>query len=187
MLAAAAGLAFCAGAAAQVFSSRDHESREQVIAVRFRSASAGCASLAADLRAVCAVEADAEERIARSDLEARYRPSAKARHHALVVAADSRHAVARVRCDARTGVARNTCAAEAKAVRAVARDKAGAQLKAAQATARAREQSAEDREEASSDTVAARYAAARQQCDVYVDRLRALCLVQTRDRFIKQP
>lgn len=37
------------------------------------------------------------------------------------------------------------------------------------------------------DTFAARYATARQQCEVYVDRLRELCLSQTRDHFVKQP
>ena len=54
-----------------------------------------------------------------------------------------------------------------------------------EANAKAAEQSAEDREEAASDTFAARYAAARLQCDGYVDKLRELCLLQTRDQYLK--
>lgn len=187
MLVAAAGLAFCAGAAAQVFSRSDYQAREQVIEVRYRAAHRACASLAGHGQDVCLADAEAEDRIARSDLQAHYRPSARARHHALVVAADSRHAVARVRCEDRKGVAKTSCVTAATARQSADRDQARAQLNTAEAHARAAEKSHLDREEASSDTFAARYAAARLQCDGYVDKLRGLCLVQTREKFLKQP
>jgi hypothetical protein len=184
-IAAAAALAFCAAATGQVLSRSDYQAREQAIVDLARSDAAACAALTGQPEAVCLAEAQAVERIARADLAARYRPSAKARHHALVVAADSRHAVARVRCQEHSGVARNTCIAAATTQRKVARDAARALLNTAEANARASAQSDEDREEASSDTFAARYAAARQQCDVYVDRLKDLCLSQTRAHFLR--
>ena len=187
MLVAAAGLAFCTAATAQVFSRNDYQAREQVIAKRYRAAQAACAPLAGHRADVCLAEAQAEERITRADLEAHYRPSAKARHHALIVAADSRHAVARVRCEERTGVARTSCVAAATEIRTAARDQARAQLQAAEAKARATEQSDEDREEAGSDTFAARYSAALLQCDGYVTRIRERCLAQTREHFLRQP
>jgi hypothetical protein len=187
MLAAAAALALCTAATAQVYSRSDLQAREQVIAARYRTARAACAALAGHRGDVCLAEARAEEKIARSDLEAHYRPSAKARYNALVVAADSRHAVARVRCEDRTGVARTTCVTAATAQRTAARNKARAQLEAAQARARAAEQSDDDRAQASSDTLEARYAAARQQCDGYVARLKERCLAQAKAHFIKQP
>lgn len=186
MLVAAAGLVFCAGATAQVFSKSDYLAREQVIAVRYRSAHGACASLAGHRQDVCVAEAEAEDRIARSDLHAHYRPSARARHKALVVAADSRNAVARVRCEDRNGLARTTCVTAATALRTADRDQARTQLDIAEAHAKAAEQSDLDREEASSENLPARYAAAQQQCDGYVDKLRKLCLEQTRDRFLKQ-
>jgi hypothetical protein len=184
-LAAAAALAFCAAATAQVLSRGDYQAREQAIVDRSRADVAACAAVDGQAEDVCLAEAQATERIARADLAARYRPSAKARHHALVVAADSRHAVARVRCQEHSGVARNDCIAAATAQRTIARDAARALLNTAEANARASAQSDEDREEASSDTFAARYAAARQQCEVYVDRLKELCLSQTRTQFLK--
>ena len=36
------------------------------------------------------------------------------------------------------------------------------------------------------DTFAVRYATARQQCEVYVQRLHKRCLAQTRDHFVTQ-
>ena len=187
MLVAAAGLALCAAATAQVFSRSDYEGREQAIAVRHLSAQRACTPLVAQAQDVCVAQAEAEMRIARSDLAAHYRPSARARHHARMVAADSRLAVARVRCESGTGVARTTCVASATALRTEARDQAREELNAAEARARATEQADEDREEAASDTFAARYGAARRQCDGYVDKLRELCLAQTRDQFLRQP
>jgi hypothetical protein len=133
---------------------------------------------------VCRAEAGAEDRIARAELDAQYRPSAKARHHALVVAADSRHVVARLRCDGHVGVARTDCIVQAASDRSLARADAIARLRVAEANAKASEQADEDREEAASDTFAARYAAARLQCDGYVAKLRELCLQQTRDHYL---
>lgn len=180
----AAGFAFCAGAAAQVLARSDYQARDQVIATQFRTATAGCAALAGHTKAVCVAEANAGARIGRADLEARYRPSAKARHRALIVAADSRLTVARVRCADRRGVARNTCETQAMDVWTSADANAGARLKTAEANARAAEQSIEDREEAASDTLDARYTAARLQCDgYYLGKTRDLCLLQTRAHF----
>ena len=81
--------------------------------------------------------------------------------------------------------ARNGCVAQALQLHTSARADATARLKTSEANAMAAEQSAEDREEAASDTFAVRYAAARLQCDGYVDKLRELCLQQTRDHFLK--
>ena len=181
----AAGLALCTGLSAQAFSRSDYLAREEALALRDRAAVAACAPLAGQSKAVCLAEADAEDRIARAELAAQHRPSAKARHRALVAAADSRLALAKVHCDGRPGTARNGCVAQALQQHASARDHAMARLKTSEANAMAAEQSAEDREEAASDTFAVRYAAARLQCDGYVDKLRELCLLQTRDHFLK--
>jgi len=64
MLVAAAGLALCAAATAQVVSRSDYEGREQAITVRYRSAQRACAPLAAHAQDVCVTQAEAEMRIA---------------------------------------------------------------------------------------------------------------------------
>ena len=184
MAALASGLA-CAGALAQVLARGEYQARDEAITLHLRSAEAACAPLAGQPAAVCLAEASAEERIARSELGAQYRPSARARHHALVVAADSRLALARVHCDNLAGIARSNCITQAIVLRTSAHADALAQRRTFEANARAAEQSAEDREEAASDTFAARYAAARLQCDGYVDKLRERCLLQTRDQYLK--
>jgi hypothetical protein len=170
---------------AQVLARSDHQAREQAIALRDRSAQAACARLAGQAKAVCFAEADAQESIARAELAAQYRPSAKARHRALNVAADSRLSLAKVRCDDRSGIARNGCVAQALQLHTSERADATARLRTFEANAMAAEQSAEDREEAASDTFAVRYAAAKLQCDGYVAKLRELCLLQTRDHYLK--
>jgi hypothetical protein len=185
LLTLAAGLASCTGLSAQWLSRSDYLAREEALALRDRSALAACGRLDGQAKAVCFAEADAEDRIARAELAAQHRPSAKARHRALVAAADSRLALAQVHCDGRAGTARNGCVAQALQVHASARADAMARLKTSEAKAMAAEQSAEDREEAASDTFAVRYAAAKLQCDGYVDKLRELCLLQTRDHFLK--
>ncbi|MDB5958192.1 hypothetical protein [Ramlibacter sp.] len=186
LIALAAGLAFCTGVAGQVLAPSDYQAREQAIATRLSSARKGCAGLAAHPKAVCFAEANAGAKIARANLEASYRPSAKARHRALIVAADSRLAVARVRCADRSGTARRTCETQAMSAWTSADADADARLKTAEAKAKASEQSLEDREDASSETLEARYAAARRQCDGYVGKTRDLCLLQTRAHFSRR-
>jgi hypothetical protein len=180
----AGSVVLMSAAGAQLLARSDYQAREEAISARYRSADRRCALLAAHAKAVCRAEAGAEDRIARAELEAQYRPSAKSRHQALVVAADSRHVVARLRCDQRTGVARTDCIVQAASDRTLARADAIARLRVAEANAKATEQADEDREEAASDTFAARYAAARLQCDGYIDKLRELCLQQTRDHYL---
>jgi len=186
LVALAAGLSFCTWVPAQVLARSDYQAREQAIAAQFRTANARCVALSGHPHEVCTAEANAAAKIARAELEARNRPSAKARHRALIVAADSRLAVARMRCADRRGAARNTCETQAMGAWTSAGADAGTRLKKAEANARAAEQSADDREEGSSDTLDARYAAARRQCDGYdPGKTRDLCLSQTRAHFTR--
>jgi hypothetical protein len=185
MITLAAGLAFSGAVSAQVLAWSDYRDREDVIAARYRSAYADCTRVAGHARTVCVTQASADARIARAELEAHYRPSAEARHYALTVAANSRHEVALARCDGRSRIARNTCVKQAGEVRTAALSEAMTLLDAARANARASEQSVRDNEEASGETFEARAAAARQQCDGYVDKTKELCLAQTSSRFVK--
>jgi hypothetical protein len=180
----AAGIAFGAPvtAQAQVLADSSYRARQELIATRYASAYSACRRVARPARGVCIAEARAEDRIARAQLAADYRPSAQARFQALVVAADSRYDVAIARCDLAGRGARKTCSFEAEAARGSAIANANLRLEAANARSAASEQSVHDREEGASGTYDARLAGALEQCAAYVDRTRQLCLAQTRKR-----
>ena len=144
---------------------------------------AHCAHLTANARDFCLKEARGDEKTARAELEARYRPSEQALYQARVVRADAAYEVAREQCDDLAGKARTVCQKDAKGVhvRAV-EDAKVARIEArpgdtpaakAAAVAEARQQAGARRRKADFD-------AAKARCETQASDLRVRCLDDAR-------
>jgi hypothetical protein len=125
VIAIAVGVAFITGAAANSGISKDeYKSTKEGIAAEYKSARAACGSLSANARDICVAEAVANEKVARADLEARYRPSGASVYKLRLAQADADYAVAMETCDESSGSAKAICVKDAKAALAAAKARA---------------------------------------------------------------
>jgi hypothetical protein len=115
VIALAVGLAFSAGAMAQSMSKDDYKLSKDRIAVEYKTAKTGCASLSGNSNDICMAEADGSQNVARAELEAGYKPTSKTRHAARIAKADANYAVAKERCDDMAGNSKDVCVKRAMA------------------------------------------------------------------------
>ena len=120
-----------------------------------------------------------------ADLEASYKPSAKATHEARVVKAEADYAVAKQHCDDKAGNAKDVCIKEAKAAEAGAKADAKAAMKSADANSTAKEKKVDARKEAAADKTDARYAVDKEQCDAMAGAAKDHCLDQAKLKYAK--
>jgi hypothetical protein len=196
LIALAAGLAFSAGAMAQSLSKDDYKASKDKITAEYKTAKTGCASLSANAKDICIAEAKGQEKVARADLEAGYKPTVKNRYKARVAKAEADYAVAKQRCDDKAGNVKDVCVKEAKAAAISAKADAKAQMKTSEANnaadktsdkarSDANSKSAEARKDANADKMDAEYKVATEKCDTFSGSAKDTCLNQAKARFGK--
>ena len=83
-IAVAIGLAFSTGAMAQSMSKDEYQARKDGISAEYKSAKANCDSFSRNVKDRCKAEAVGNEKIAKTELEFRYKPTDKTRYEARV-------------------------------------------------------------------------------------------------------
>lgn len=185
MITLAVGLAFSAGAMAQSMSKDDYKAAKDQIAAEYKSAKAGCASLSANRGDICVAEAKGQEKVARAELEASYKPGPKTRYQVRIAQADADYAVAKERCDDLAGNPKDVCMKEAKAARTSAIADAKVQMKTSDANTTANAKSADARKDAAADKLDAQYKVEKEKCDTFAGVAKDNCLAQAKARFNK--
>jgi len=143
VIAAAIALVFSAGAMAAPNMSKDeYKADKSKIAAEYKSAKAGCGSLAANAKDVCIAEAKGKEKVAKAELEARYKPGDKASHKVKIAQAEADYAIAKEKCDDKAGNDKKACVKDAKDAEARAKADAKAPMPAAAANKPAAEKTA---------------------------------------------
>lgn len=120
---AAATLWLPGGASADMTQSEFEERKERLDATH-DVARLKCATYSGNARDICVAEARGRDKVARMELEERYKDTPKARYNVRMARAEAEYDVAKTRCDERAGPQKKLCLEEAKA--AFARDKADA-------------------------------------------------------------
>jgi len=196
LLAIALGLALSGAAMAQPLSKADYKAAKQKISVDYKTAKAGCASLAANVKDICVVEAKGKEKVALAELEVSDKPSPTTRYKLRVAQAEAAYAVARERCDDLAGNPKDVCAKEAKAARTAAEADAKVQMKTTDANATAASKTAaarnaasstvvDARKDASADKMAAQYKVEQEKCDAFAGSAKTACLDRAKMNFGK--
>jgi hypothetical protein len=108
-IAVAIGLAFSCGAMAQGMSKDEYKASTDSIVAEFKSAKASCDSLSANANDVCVAEVKGKEKVAKAELEARYKPSEKTHYQARVAKAEADYSVAKEKCDDKAGNEKDVC------------------------------------------------------------------------------
>jgi hypothetical protein len=190
----AVGLTFTTSAMAEVMSKDQYKSAEKVIEADYKAGKSACSPLAGNANDICVAEAKGKEKIAKAELEAQYKPTAKNRTAVQTAKADAAYAVSVKRCDDRAGNEKDVCVKEAKAAKVHALSAAEAQLttvkanavaseKSADANTKASTEGAEARQEATKENLAADFAVAKEKCDALAGDTKTQCLNDAKARF----
>ena len=160
--------------ASQAMSREEYKAGKDRIAADYKSAKAGCASFSGNAKDICMAKAKANEKVAKAELEAEYKPSDKHRYDVSVAKADAEYAIAKEKCDDKGGNEKRVCLKEAKAAETRAKADAKANLK----TASAGNDAAEEKREAD-------YKVAKAKCDRLAGEAKAQCVNDAKARYGK--
>ncbi|WP_291991895.1 BON domain-containing protein [Candidatus Accumulibacter sp. ACC003] len=121
-IAATITLAFSAGAmAASGISKDEYKADKSKIAAEYKSAKASCGSMTGNAKDICVVEAKGKEKVAKAELEARYKPGDKSSQAVGIAKAEADYAVAKEKCDDKAANDKKICVQEATAAEAKAK------------------------------------------------------------------
>lgn len=131
VIAAAITFAFSTGAmAASGISKDEYKADKSKIAAEYKSAKAACGSLSGNAKDVCVVEAKGKEKVAKAELEVRFKPGDKTSRAVKIANAEADYAVAKEKCDDQAGNDKKACVKDAKAAEASAKAEARARADA---------------------------------------------------------
>ena len=181
-------------AIAQTLSQEQYKLGQERITADYKSAVSACDSFAGNAKDICKAEASGSDKIAKAQLDARYRPSAESSFNLRVAQADAQLSVAKERCDDKAGNVKDVCLKEAKAVELAAKADAKARMKTANANEQAARTSATANNKAGAQGDVARrdaaatkrdadYAVAKEKCDTFSGDAKNNCLNEARARF----
>jgi hypothetical protein len=190
------GLTISAGAMAQNMTKEQFKAGLDGIAADYKGAVAACGSLSANAKDICRADASGKQKVAKAELEGKYKPSEGATYRIRVAIAEADYGLAREKCDDLAGNVKDVCVKEAKAVAVAAKADAKTKLKtsnakqdaaatSAAANAKAQGKAADARKDASADKRDAEYAVAIEKCDAFSGEVKSNCTTQAKVRFGK--
>lgn len=196
LAALAISLTLGVGAGAQGISKDAYKLGQEKIESDYAAAKVECDAMTAHPQAICFARAKGAERVAKAELEADYKPSAKTRNQIRVARAKSDYNVAREQCNELAGNAKDVCIKEAKArqVAALADAKvalttsdanATANKKSTEAYGKASTEVTEARKDAATEKLDARYKVEKEKCNQFAGDTKEQCLSAAKAAFGK--
>ncbi|MGP1628941.1 MAG: hypothetical protein ACTS8S_13355 [Giesbergeria sp.] len=146
----------------------EHSSAKDRITADYKVAKDHCDTLKDNAKDVCMKEAKGNEKIAKAELEAQYKPDAKSDYKVRQARADANYEVAKEKCDDASGNAKDVCKKDAKAAHVKATENAKvakAQDKPTDNMSEKRADVAEAKQDADHAKREADYKAAKERCE----------------------
>ena len=185
----AAGLAFAGAAGAATdhngMSRDQYKAEKDKVEAQYKSDKDACKSQSGNAKDVCEKEAKGKENVAKADLEAQYKPTAKNRYDAKVARADADYDVAKEKCDDMSGNQKDVCVKQAKAAHTKAKADAKVARADADASRKAGEKRADARQDAREDTREAQYKVAVEKCDAMSGAAKDQCVRDAKQHYGK--
>ena len=182
-LAVAAALGLSVSAYAGLLSKDEIKRENDRISADFKTQKQACDSRSGNAKDICMAEAKGNEKVAKANVEARDKGTAKARQDALVARADANYDVAKERCDDFAGNTKDVCLKDAKAVLVKATADAKLERKTTDANTSAAEKISDAQTQASKTKREADYKAARERCDSLAGTAKDTCVNDAKSRF----
>ena len=159
---AVAGLLATSGMA---MTKEEHKAAGDRISADYKAAKAKCDGMTGNAKDVCQKEAKGNEKIAKAELQAQYKPSDKNTYKVAEARADAAYDVAKEKCDDLQGDAKNVCQKDAKAAHVKAKEDAK--------VAEVKKDAAEEKREAD-------YKAAKERCDTMSGDAKDKCVADAK-------
>ena len=122
----ALGLTFSGSGIAQNMSKDEHEAAEKSIVAQYKLDKEKCESLTGNAEDICVAEAKGKEKVAKAELEAKFKPSKEAAYKVSVAKAEANYDVSKEKCDDIAGNEKDVCEKAAKAILEQAKSEAKA-------------------------------------------------------------
>lgn len=161
----------------------EHKAGNDRISADYKASKAKCDTMNGNAKDICQKEAKGVENVAKAELEAQYKPSAKANQKVAEAKADAEYDVAKEKCDDMTGDAKNVCQKEAKAAHVTAKENAKVARAAAtpaDTTAKQQANVAEAKKDASAEKREADYKVAKEKCDTMSGDAKDKCVADAK-------
>ena len=129
MAAAVAGTLGFSGMGYAALSKEQRKTENQRIEQDYKAAKERCDGLKGNAKDICMAEAKGAQKVAKAELEAQDKGTAKAQANVRVAKAEAEYAVAKEKCDDKKGNDREVCRKEAKAAESAAKAEAKAAMK----------------------------------------------------------
>jgi hypothetical protein len=173
---ASAGLAFAAGAGAQVGTKEVRDMSIKKAEAQYKIDKAACDALSGNAKDVCVEEAKGKEKIAKAEAEAAYQGTPKSRENVRIARADAAYEVAKEKCDDLAGNPKDVCVKEAKAAHTKATADAKVDRVASETRRDATDRVANAQRDAMRDKVDADYRVAIEKCDALAGAAKDACV-----------
>ncbi|WP_394807976.1 hypothetical protein [Nitrosomonas sp.] len=122
----ALSLTFSGSSIAQNMSKDEHEAAEKSIVAQYKLDKEKCESLTGNAEDICVAEAKGKEKVAKAELEAKFKPSKEAAYKVSVAKAEANYDVSKEKCDDIAGNEKDVCEKAAKAILEQAKSEAKA-------------------------------------------------------------
>jgi hypothetical protein len=166
-------------------SKASHTQLQKDADAQFKLDKDACGSLAGNAKDICISEAKGKHNVAKSDADAAFKNTPKARENARVVRAEAIYSVAAERCDDLSGNPKDVCVKEAKADLVKGKANAKVDRVTADTSRDAATKQAEVRKDASADKRDADYKVALEKCDALAGAAKDACVGSAKAQFGK--
>lgn len=163
------------GGSALALTKAEYDAQKDRIEADFKTSRERCGSMQANAKDVCEAQAKGDQKIARAQLEAQYKPSARNDQKLKEAQADARYDVAKEQCDDMDGNRKDVCMKEAKAAQTAAK----ADAKVTRASSNASPAAAG----AAEDKNKAQYEVAKERCDAMSGNAKDSCMSAAKSRY----
>lgn len=184
VLAVTAALGF-SGMGFAALSKDERKSENARIGNEYKAAKERCDGLKGNAKDICTAEAKGAQKVAKAELEAKDKGTAKAQSNLRVAKAEADYDVAKEKCDDLKGNPKDVCKKDAKAALTRAKADAKVQKEAKEANKDARERVTDARKDARQDVRQADYKAARERCDAMAGADKDRCVNDVKARYGK--
>ena len=161
----------------------EYKTQKDSISADYKLNKEKCSSLKANANDICVSEAKGMEKVAKAELEAQYKPSAKNTEKVSFARADAAYDTAKEKCDDLSGNTKDVCVKDAKAVHVKAKEDAKVSKVSADTSRSTTDKVAAAKKDASSEKREADYTAAKERCDSLAGTAKDGCVTDAKVKY----
>ena len=181
MLTAFVSCAFAGNAMAMT--KAEYDTHKNQITADYKASHEKCNAMKDNAKDICVSEAKGTEKVAKAELEAQYKPSAKHTRDVAMAKGDAAYDTAKQKCDDQAGNAKDVCVKEAKAAHVKAVADAKVAKVAADTSMDKAEKVTEAKKDANADKREADYKVAKERCDAMAGAAKDTCQADAKTKY----